>query len=71
MNKEKWALKDRLRSPVAWAAIAGCIATIFSVFGVWSKIGIDIKGFDEIVASIGTVLTAFGVFNDPTNRNAF
>jgi len=71
MNGKKWELKDRLRSKVAWAAIVGCIMTMFSVFGVWDKIGITIDGFKEIVASIGAVLAAFGVFNDPTNREGF
>jgi len=69
--KEKWALRDRLRSKVAWAAIVGCIITIFSVFNVWDKIGITVTGFREIAASVGAVLAAFGVFNDPTNRDAF
>ncbi|MBR0060137.1 MAG: hypothetical protein IJP68_01530 [Selenomonadaceae bacterium] len=71
MNGNKWALRDRLRSKVLWAAIVGCIMTIFSAFGIWDKIGITATGFSEVVAAIGAVLAAFGVFNDPTNREAF
>ena len=67
----KWALRDRLRSKVLWAAVVGCIVTVLSVFDVWSKIGITAQGFREIAASIGAVLAAFGVFNDPTNREGF
>lgn len=67
----KWALRDRLRSKVLWAAVVGCIMTIFSAFNVWDKIGITAEGFSEVVAAVGAVLAAFGVFNDPTNREGF
>lgn len=67
----KWALRDRLRSRVLWAAICGCLITVFSAFDLWSKIGITADGFREIAASVGAVLAAFGVFNDPTNREGF
>lgn len=67
----KWAMKDRLRSKVLWAAIVGCIITVLSAFDIWSKIGITAEGFREIAASVGAVMAAFGVFNDPTNREGF
>lgn len=70
-NKNKWALRDRLRSKVAWAAVVGCIITLFSVFNVWEKIGITVEGFREAAAAVGTMLEAFGIFNDPTKRDAF
>lgn len=66
-----WALRDRLKSKVLWAAVLGCVMTVFSAFDVWSKIGITAEGFREIAASVGAVLAAFGVFNDPTSREAF
>lgn len=67
----KWALRDRLRSKVLWAAVIGCIITVISAFDAWQYIGIDADGFREIVAAVGAVLAAFGVFNDPTNREGF
>lgn len=67
----KWALRDRLRSKVLWAALLGCVITICSAFDLWSKIGITADCFREIAASVGAVLAAFGVFNDPTSREAF
>lgn len=69
--KNKWALRDRLKSKVLWASILGCVITVFSAFDIWSKIGITAEGFREIAASVGAVLAAFGVFNDPTNREGF
>lgn len=67
----KWALRDRLRSKVLWAAVVGCIITVFSAFDIWAKIGVTAQGFREIAASVGAVLAAFGVFNDPTNKEGF
>lgn len=67
----KWALRDRLRSKVLWAAVVGCIITVISAFDAWQYIGITADGFREIAASVGAVLAAFGVFNDPTNREGF
>lgn len=71
VQPSKWALRDRLRSKVLWAAVVGCIITVLSAFDVWGKIGITADGFREIAASVGAVLAAFGVFNDPTNREGF
>ncbi len=67
----KWALRDRLRSKVLWAAALGCLMTVCSAFDLWQRMGITAEGFREIAASVGTVLAAFGVFNDPTNREGF
>lgn len=67
----KWALRDRLKSRVLWAAVLGCVMTVCSAFDLWSRMGITAEGFREIAASVGAVLAAFGVFNDPTNREGF
>lgn len=69
--KTKWALRDRQKSKVLWAAIIGCIMTVFSVFGLWEKIGITAEGFKELAGAIGAVLAAFGIINDPTNKEGF
>lgn len=68
---KRWALRDRLRSKVLWAAVLGCVMTLFSALNLWERIGITAEGFKEIAASVGAVLAAFGVFNDPTSREAF
>ena len=67
----KWALRDRLRSRVLWAAVLGCLMTVCSAFNLWQKLGVTADGFREVAASVGAVLAAFGVFNDPTNREGF
>ena len=70
MDNEKKE-QSRWRSPVVWASIVGVIVTMFTVFGVWDKIGITADGFNEIVAAVGALLAAFGVFNNPESKNRF
>ena len=67
----KWALRDRLRSRALWAALAGLLITILSAFDVWDAIGITAPQLQGILTAIGAVLAAFGVFNDPTERERF
>ena len=63
--------QNRFKSKALWASIIGLIVTVFSVFNVWQKIGIDSEAFSAIVAAVGSVLSAFGIFNDPTNKEGF
>jgi uncharacterized membrane protein len=67
----KWAMRDRLRSKTLWAAIAGLIVVLFGAFDLWEICGITQPELQSIFTAIGAVLTAFGVFNDPTERDRF
>ena len=67
----KWALRGRLRSKVLWVAVLGGVIQIFSAVNLWAKIGITAEGFRELMVGVGAILEAFGVFNDPTNREGF
>ena len=68
---KKWALRDRLRSRALWAALAGLLITILSAFDVWDAIGITAPQLQGILTAMGAVLAAFGVLNDPTERERF
>ena len=67
----KWALRGRLRSKVLWVAVLGGVIQIFSAVNLWAKIGITAEGFRELMVGVGAILEAFGVLNDPTNREGF
>lgn len=67
----KWALKGRLKSWAVWTAIIGLVSVICSAFGVWDALGIDSDAFDGIATAIGSVLTAFGILNNPTSTDSF
>ena len=67
----KWALRDRLRSPALWSSLLSLVIVVLSAFNVWEKIGITSDQFREIAIELGSVIAAFGIFNDPTSRKSF
>ena len=68
---EKVAMKDRLKSWAVWTSVLGALAVILNAFGVFEKIGIDSTTFDMVVNAVGSVLIAFGILNNPTDKTAF
>lgn len=65
------SMKQRLKSWAVWASVLGALAVILNAFGVFEKIGIDSVTFDSVVNSIGSVLIAFGILNNPTDKARF
>lgn len=63
--------QNRWRSWATWVALLGLVGILLSATGVFEKIGVDETVWDEVVAAIGTVLTAFGIVNNPTSKNTF
>ena len=59
-------MKERLKSPVLLLAVAALIAFITK-----NWIGFEIPDFDQFVELLLAVLVAFGVVNNPTDRNHF
>lgn len=64
-------LKERLKSWPVWLAVLGAVGIIGNSLGLFEKIGIDFSEWDIIVNAIGGVLVAFGVLNNPTDREHF
>lgn len=58
--------QNRWKSPVAWAGIA---AAIFMIVKSW--VGFEIPEWDSIVTTLISALVAFGVLNNPTNKEGF
>lgn len=59
-------MKERLKSPVLLLAVAALIAFITK-----NWIGFEIPDFDQFIELLLAVLVAFGVVNNPTDRNHF
>lgn len=59
-------MKERFKSPVLWTALIALIAFIAK-----NWCGFEIPGIDEFTELLLAVLIAFGVCNNPTDRNAF
>ncbi len=59
-------MKDRLKSPILWLAMAALITFITKEWMRW-----EIPKFDEFVELLLSALGAFGVVNNPTDKNNF
>ncbi|MCR5041344.1 MAG: holin [Clostridia bacterium] len=64
-------IKQRLRSPAVWAAFTGALGLVLEAFGVFRRLGIDSAAFDTAVGAVCAALTAFGILNNPTDRENF
>lgn len=63
--------QPRYKSWAVWVSVFGAIGVILNAFGVFEKFGIDSNEFDIIVNAIGSMLIAFGILNNPTERSHF
>ena len=61
-------IQNRLRSKVVWVSVIGLVATILISLGVGGE---TISQFKEISLAICSILTLFGILNDPTSSDTF
>lgn len=60
-------VQPRWKSWAMWVSVAGAVWTILSCLGLTEKIGISEGTFKTILDSVGVILIAFGVVNNPTD----
>ncbi|MCR4436652.1 MAG: holin [Clostridiales bacterium] len=63
--------QSRWRSPVAWSALAALVLFILKTYGLLAPIGLTEDSFKELTTLLFAALTAFGIFNNPTNSEGF
>ena len=63
--------QNRFRSWALWVSVAGAVWVILSAFGVPEKIGITEGVFRNVLDAIGSILIAFGICNNPTDKENF
>ncbi len=68
---EKTNVKERLKSWAVWVSVLGAVGVILNSLGVFERLGIDSAAFDVVVNAVGTILIAFGILNNPTDKNSF
>jgi uncharacterized membrane protein len=64
-------MQNRLNSKVAWAAIIALVGFILGNWGLYDYIGLTDETFQRLTDLLLAVLTAFGIFNNPTNPENF
>ena len=68
---KKWGLRNRLRSPILWLAVAVQIVNIIDGIYTIATNGWDTSIAEIIYRALIEALTIFGIFNDPTSSNTF
>ena len=59
--------QNRWRSWALWVSVLGLAGLICQSTGLFEKIGLSSDEWDAIITSLGCVLTAFGIVNNPTD----
>lgn len=68
---EKVSIKERLKSWAVWLSVFGAVGVILNSTGVFQNLGIDSTAWDIIVNAVGSILIAFGILNNPTDKTGF
>lgn len=63
--------QNRFRSWALWTSVAGALWVVASAFGLTEKIGLTNETFKTVLDAVGTILIAFGICNNPTDRENF
>ena len=64
-------VQSRFRSWALWVSVLGALWTIACTLGLPEKWGIQEGTFRTIVDSVGIILMAFGICNNPTDPDNF
>ncbi len=60
--------QNRFRSWALWVSVVGAVWTIFSAFGLPQKWGVTNETAMTVFNALGTILIAFGIVNNPTDK---
>jgi len=68
---EVYFMQNRFTSWPAWITLLPVIIILGDTYGLWNVIGISADNFTKVFMGIGGILVAFGVFNNPTDKDKF
>ena len=63
--------QNRFKSWALWLSVAGAVWTILSAFGLPQMLGLEEGTFKTVIDSVGAILIAFGICNNPTDKLNF
>jgi uncharacterized membrane protein len=64
-------MQNRFKSKVVWLAITSTLLTLFGHLGLYETLGITPEWAQGVVDSVLAILVAFGVLNNPTDKESF
>lgn len=62
-------MQNRFKSWGLWVSVAGAVWVIASAFGLTERIGLTEDAFTTTLDAVGSILIAFGIVNNPTNKD--
>lgn len=65
---EGFSIKQRLSSWALWVSVLGLTGLILEALGVFERLGITGDARNTAITSLGAALSAFGIVNNPTDR---
>lgn len=63
--------QNRMKSKAAWVAIFALLGFVLGNWGLFDMIGLTDETWAKLVELILAALAAFGVFNNPTDKENF
>lgn len=64
-------MQNRWKSLTAWSTLLPIILILGDACNLWNIINMPKDNFTKLVTLIGAALTAFGVFNNPTDPKGY
>jgi uncharacterized membrane protein len=61
--------QSRWKSWASWLTLLPVITILGDTYGLWNIINMPSDTFTKVFTGIGSILIAFGIFNNPTNKN--
>lgn len=61
-------IQNRIKSPVLWTSLISALFLILKGLGIYE---IDNELLSKITDIVLSILTAFGIINNPTNKTGF
>ena len=63
--------QNRWTSWIAWLTLLPIIIILGDSYGLWNVIKMSSDVFTKLFMSIGALLVAFGIFNNPTDKKSY
>jgi uncharacterized membrane protein len=63
--------QPRYKSWVVWLTLLPVIVLLGDTYGLWNIIHMPKETFTQLFTTIGAVLVAFGILNNPKDPSAF
>lgn len=64
-------MQNRFKSPVAWGALVALVLFVLKTYGLLQVVGLTEDSFKELTTLIFAAAAAFGILNNPTDKENF